>query len=523
MKRILSTAGWLVMAAALTTGTIACSSDDSIGEVQQPQGVKTYTMTVEATKGDEATTRALSIDGTGALNATWAAGETVAVYGVTGEGMTEMESSDPVATLTAQGNGATTTLTGTFDVGYTPTVNAKLRLKFCSPTYTGQEGTLAYIGANCDYATADVTITGVDGGNVTTTAASFANQQAIVKFSLKNKATDAAVAAKWMTVKYASSTYDVTLDDPASDIFVAIPQNSNKAVKLTAFTTDGKVYTYEKTGVTFTKGKYYAITVKMDYNSNAYALPALTADFEAQDGYVLTGTLGGNYKITIADGATVTLRDATVPGRVANDLPTPWAGITCLGDATIILEGENYARGYNDDYPGIQAGPTGKTLTIRGSGSLTATTGLYESPSNPGFIQGASAGIGGGFTMHVGNICIEGGTITASGNEGGAGIGCGQTIHGTASSGDITITGGNVTATGGIKAAGIGSGWNYSGTNTCGNITITSPAKVKATAGTDCPHSIGAGENGTCGTITIGGTNYGTEGITTSPFTWPTP
>ena len=262
MNKTKKTAGWLVMAAALTTGMTACSNDDNIIDEPILTGPKTYTLTVAATKGDDATTRALSLDGT-TLNATWAAGETVRVYSITGEGYSEAESSDPVATLTAQGSGVTTTLAGTFIGSYTPTVNAKLRLKFCSPTYTGQKGTQAYIAANCDYAIADATITNVNGSNVTTTVATFANQQAIVKFSLKDKATDAAVAAKWLTVKYASSTYDVTLDDPASDIFVAIPQKSNKAVTLTAITADGKVYTYEKTGVTFTNGKYYAITVKM--------------------------------------------------------------------------------------------------------------------------------------------------------------------------------------------------------------------------------------------------------------------
>ena len=48
-----------------------------------------------------------------------------------------------------------------------------------------------------------------------------------------------------------------------------------------------------------------------------------------------TGILGGNYKISIADGATVVLRDAVINGT--NSSEYNWAGITCLGDATIVL------------------------------------------------------------------------------------------------------------------------------------------------------------------------------------------
>ena len=109
-------------------------------------------------------------------------------------------------------------------------------------------------------------------------------------------------------------------------------------------------------------------------------LSKLTADYEAQDGDVLTGTLDGKkqpYKITIADGATVTLDGVTINGVSSSDVK--WAGITCLGDATIILKdgSKNTVKGFYEDYPGIQAGPTGKTLVIKGedqgTGSLDAS------------------------------------------------------------------------------------------------------------------------------------------------------
>ena len=235
-----------------------------------------------------------------------------------------------------------------------------------------------------------------------------------------------------------------------------------------------------------------------------YNLASVTSDLTLRNGDVVTGELSGNHKISIADGATVTLRGATIPGRdVTDDSQLQWAGITCLGDATIVLaEGtENYAKGYDRGYPGIQAGPAGTTLTIRGAGKLTAVAAM-------GTYNGEAAGIGGGKNQTVGNIRIEGGTIIAQANYGGAGIGSGYAYDATASCGDITITGGSVTATGGGKGAGIGSGYSDRSDASCGNITITG-GNVTAKGGNRAA-GIGSGCNidqyNSCGDITIGGT-----------------
>ena len=228
---------------------------------------------------------------------------------------------------------------------------------------------------------------------------------------------------------------------------------------------------------------------------NTVDLSKLTADYTAQDGDVLTGTLSAEVKITIADGATVTLSGAVING--ANNSSYKWAGLTLAGDGTIILSGENTVKGFYEYYPGIFV-PVNKTLTIQGDGSLTASS------------NGSGAGIGGGYSIACGNITIEGGTVTATGGRRAAGIGGGS----SASCGNISITGGTVTATGGTLAAGIGSGRNAS----CGDITIANTVtKVTATKGEDAPNSIGKGYNGSCGTVTIGG-NVGA--ITESPYTY---
>ena len=221
-------------------------------------------------------------------------------------------------------------------------------------------------------------------------------------------------------------------------------------------------------------------------------------NIEAKDGDVITSYgRETNNTITIAPGATVTLCYVNI-----NTIGS--AGITCLDNATIIFEGTNIIENSSSsNHPAVQAGPDGTTLTILGNGSLTATACTQ------------AAGIGSGFCGSCGDITITGGTITATGGSLAAGIGSGL----GGSCGVITITGGTVTAYGGENAAGIGCGLD----GICDNITITNGVtRVTAIKGTDAPYSVGKGSGGSnCGTITIGGTDYGDKGIETSPFTYP--
>ena len=245
-------------------------------------------------------------------------------------------------------------------------------------------------------------------------------------------------------------------------------------------------------------------TASVEDAVNIVDLSALTANYEAQDGDILTGTINGRaqpYKITVADGATITLKNAVING--VKNSNCQWAGITPNGDATIILEGENSVKGFYRKYPGIYV-PEGKTLAIKGNGSLDASS------------NGNAAGIGGGLELACGNIIIESGTITATGGTTAAGIGGGGGGY-DCSCGNITINGGTVTATGGEQAAGIGGGDSYNGS--CGDITIANTVtKVTATKIDGAQYSIGAGNGGTCGNVIIGGKNKGN--ISESPFTY---
>lgn len=204
----------------------------------------------------------------------------------------------------------------------------------------------------------------------------------------------------------------------------------------------------------------------------------------AQDRDTLTGALGGNYKISIADGATVTLMDANISSLT---IGATYAGITCNGDATILLEDSNTVIGglYNDNgtyrgcYPGIFIAE-GHTLTINGTGSLLAKYGSIEA------LAQYASGIGGSKDSSCGNIVIVGGTIYAYGGEGAAGIG--SSYFGTCGIITIDNTVNKVIATKGEAIT----EFEY------GGITVY----------LDVNKSIGKGLEGSCGTVTIGGTVY---------------
>lgn len=281
--------------AALFLVVTACTKEDSLldsfaVEKEQPVSNNTYTMTVNASKGEDvATTRGLALDGK-KLKSTWKVGETVKVYN---------SSSEELGTLTAQSNGASTTLSGTLTG--TIAVDNVLTLKFCSPNYASQAGTLEYIETNCDYATASVTVSSVDGGNVTTDAAHFVNQQAIVKFTLKDKADDGAtsLSASKLVVTVGANSYTITPASANNELFVAIPGFSGQSITLNAIV-GSKVYTYTKSGVTFTNSQYYTRGVQMTHQ-----------------GTIEIGKLIGQNGCIYANAAAATSAGTTAAGMIA--------------------------------------------------------------------------------------------------------------------------------------------------------------------------------------------------------------
>ena len=233
--------------------------------------------------------------------------------------------------------------------------------------------------------------------------------------------------------------------------------------------------------------------------ANVVTLCSGSGNVQLLHGHILTGTGGANTHVTITDGATVTLSGVNITS-IANNDSHQWPGISCLGNATIVL-GENTTNSVKGGYrsSGIHVAEY-KTLTLQGSGTLNATGNQY------------AAGIGSYNQSPCGNITINGGIVNATGGQYAAGIGSGSD---NCSCGSISIRGGTVNATGGDGAAGIGSGNNHSD---CWHISIyNTVTRVTATKGTGCDNAIGAGSNGsTCQSVTIGDVETGF--ITQSPF-----
>lgn len=251
--------------ASLSLILTGCKND----EPDQPAKVQTYHVTLQAGKGDanqqNGPRKALGLDGA-TLTASWETGEKVSVRNLT-------KNADLDGYLAAESDGPQTVLSGDL----TGTINAGdvLELKFLSPEYTNQIGTLAYIAANCDYAVATIHVASVTWGSITFDegTAEFENRQAIVKFTLMNEAKDAALNASKLEVEVGGTTYTVTPASATSEIFVALPGFTDQTVKLTA-TVGSETYTSTSSAKTLENGKYYSITVGMPKKVLGFSIDA---------------------------------------------------------------------------------------------------------------------------------------------------------------------------------------------------------------------------------------------------------
>ena len=164
------------------------------------------------------------------------------------------------------------------------------------------------------------------------------------------------------------------------------------------------------------------------------------------------------------------------------------------GIGSLKATGGQYAAGIgNGGYYGNGGNRSGENITITG-GTVTATGGW------------GGAGIGGGYYGSGKNITIKGGTVTATGGDEGAGIGGGY-YYGNGE--NIKITDGTVNATGGWGGAGIGGGGGYDG---CSGKNITITGGTVTAGGGDRGAGIGGGINGSGEDITITGGTVTADG-----------
>ena len=458
--RFLSMAA-LVFVGAIITG---CSTDDDSTSLDQPAS-KTVTLTTTISMDGSAITRALTEEGV----KTFAVGDQIAViYTNTSSARVKVLSSAlQEGDITNGGKTARITVTltdpvaGSVDYIYP----AAMANEDGTPNLSAlcmQDGTLPTLASKLDYAKGSGTMT-VSGSEYTLPGIALKNQLTICKFKVKNSAgTEITSSITGLTVSDGTNTY--TVSRPATDtpIYLAIqPVSSDKTLSFVANNASNSYYK-NVTNLTLAANNIYPLNVTMTQGQTK-DLATLDADYKAQNGDMLIGKLGESHKISIAAGATVTLNGASINYDDTPALSGSFAGITCLGNATIIVSGTNYVKGFSSGYPGIFV-PSGSTLTITGDG-----------------------------------------TLFAEGHEHGAGIGSGRSdIADVKNCGNIIIQGGTIWGTGGTGAAGIGSGAGKDeNPSSCGNITIkNSVTQVDATPGSGA-EPIGRGDHSTCGTVTI--------------------
>ena len=216
------------------------------------------------------------------------------------------------------------------------------------------------------------------------------------------------------------------------------------------------------------------------------------------NGVVCQVNEGGAFTLGRENQVTLLLRSGTRNLFQSGD---GWAGIS-LGEGTSLRIDCPEARSSTRNPAGAlsaSAGAGGAGIG-RDSGGGRERTGSIEIRGGSVTAVGASggAGIGAGRRGAIGPVGILGGIVSATGAQGG-GAGIGGALEGTA--GDISIRGGSVTAQAIGHAAAIGAGAQGS----CGDILITGAAKIKKALGGDPGADIGACLFGGCGKVRIDG------------------
>ena len=321
----------------------ACSSDDAVVE-QQPETPATgkYTMTIKASKGDDPSTRGLSLDGT-TLKVKWNEGEKVEVY------QAQNQVDVHLGTLYAEASeDAETTLTGTLDVA--PNTDEFIYFYLnnsYNKSFSGQKGVLLSpesgddysIEKNYDYAKTFVNKDDftVSGDKITVPKGiTLRSLQSIVKFTLQ-KADGSQLIANSLTIQDYALNSDapsfislsplvVSPTDATDELYVAISglDQSTKYsdIVLTATTTSGDTYTYTKlyeasSPVYFEHGSYYSIAVKM---IKSYTTFQMNDVIKVGERFALTEEwkINENWYMPVPGTTTYTLIRANIEGTYGN-------------------------------------------------------------------------------------------------------------------------------------------------------------------------------------------------------------
>ena len=278
--------------AALALAMAACSNEDSALEnaapAQQP-GTMHFTATIAAPSGDATTRTAYTEDGT-TINVTWEVGDEIAlvhngvvdvaeVTAVDGSGNATIEatitgspSDDDDVTLAYPADAvANATPSKSFPFTPNPTTFNKVK---------DQDGTLAYIQDNLDLRTGSGKLA-VSGSDVTLKeSVSIPNLICIWKLTLQDESSNA-LSATQLTFKNNDDTQaGTTSTGGKSEYYLCVVPSfipDDEGTFSFEATVGSDTYTFSKTGLSLTAGKYYQSTVKMAKAVTARALAEATA------------------------------------------------------------------------------------------------------------------------------------------------------------------------------------------------------------------------------------------------------
>lgn len=331
---------FLTITALALTGAVmtGCSNDEW---QQAKDNVVTLRTTVSISGGEagaRATTRALTTEGV----KTFAAGEKIAVIYTNTSDQTVKTVSDE---LPDGDYGKTATFTVTLtnpkaggDVRYIyPAAMAATTVASTTPVtddatvnfaaLNSQDGTMASLSANLDFAKFDGSLTASAGLPASPT---LVNQLAICEFTIKNAAgTDITSTLTSLTMANGGNSYTVS-PSSLSKIYVAVKPVTSGDITFTA--TDNATFNYNRnqSGKTLAAGNLYPISFKMTKEKKNASVTAptavaasLTYSGSAQTLFSAGSTTGGTmkYKVTTTndkpastDGFTTTIDQGTNAG-----------------------------------------------------------------------------------------------------------------------------------------------------------------------------------------------------------------
>ena len=370
---------------------VACSSDnDEVENSVNPDKVLTP-ITITANYGDP-TTRVAYTESGANISAKWETGDKLIV--VFNGKVNELSMTDGAGEKTA-------TFSGTIDVtGVTPKATSML-LCFVkdakNPSAVTVSGDGSYTYTNGTFLSQDGTMAGAakcnlyrgttEYGDGTNISCNFTVNTSMMKFDVNapdgvSEEASATLTYKSGDTEMAKAAFTVG-SKGLNTIYLTIPAGSYTGEQKIVFKSGSteKSLTLSETKATFAAGQTYSqnAVYRTGYNIAGLADKQSFVDnrdvtygagaYTIQDGGVITGELLTSEAIfiNVASGATVTLHNVNLTNK---DI----SAIRCNGDATIILSGSNYVT-CNGPYHAIEI-PGGHTLTIKGSGTLTATGGV---------------------------------------------------------------------------------------------------------------------------------------------------